>query len=196
MNNQGKLVPLPPDASDEEITSADYATLRISNQKNGHKGACVHHSAIGGCALECPVRALGRRYVHMRTHDKSGKALICAYWDDVGYGNVSESQISFAVKLAAMAFKHPDRGIPIDRVDTHSLRAGGACALKLSGHDEIEIRKMGRWAPKSLALLEYIQQQLSTFSSGMATKMSSIATFTNMEGTAAREDLRKHTVFF
>ncbi len=61
-----------------------------------------------------------------------------------------------------------------EQMDTHSLRSGGACALKLAGYDEVYIRKMGRWAPKSNAFLEYIQSQLSTFSAGMATRMSRI----------------------
>ena len=50
--------------------------------------------------------------------------------------------------------------------------------------------KMGRWAPTSKAFMEYIQQQLSTFSAGMAEKMSKVACFTNMEGSVARDDLR------
>ena len=33
---------LKPDATDEEIMSADGATLCLSDQKNGHKGACIH----------------------------------------------------------------------------------------------------------------------------------------------------------
>ena len=78
--------------------------------------------------------------------------------------------------------QYPDRGIPINRVDTHSLQAGTACAMKLSGHSEDEIIKLGRWAPKSTLFLEYIQQQLSTFLAGMAEKMSKIKQFTNMEG--------------
>jgi hypothetical protein len=194
-NKNGQLIPLPPNASDEEILSADAATLRISNQKNGHKGACVHHSAIDGSPFACPVRALGRRYIHMRANDKTGKAFICSFWDAAGHGNVTENHIRYAVKFAAKALGYPDRGIPLDRIDTHSLRSGGACALKLAGHDDVEIRKMGRWAPKSQAFLEYIQQQLSTFAKGMATNMSRIATFTNVEGTTAREDLRRSTIF-
>ena len=81
--------------------------------------------------------------------------------------------------------------MPIERMDTHSLRSGGACALKLAGHDEVEIRKMGRWAPSSSAFLEYIQQQLSTFSEGMSTGMSRIGVFTNMEGATSHDDLRR-----
>ena len=113
-----------------------------------------------------------------------------------GHGHVTNEMMSYAAKYAAGALNYPARGIPLARVDTHSLRSGGACALSLAGFQEHQIMKMGQWAPKSTAFMEYIQQQLSTFSSGMATKMSSIATFTNMEGTAAREDLRKHAVFF
>ncbi len=82
----------------------------------------------------------------------------------------------------------------IKRMNTHSLQLGGVCALKLAGYDKVHIRKMGWWAPKSNAFLEYIQSQLSTFSAGMATRMSRIETFTNMEGLTNNEDLRALTV--
>jgi hypothetical protein len=59
----------------------------------------------------------------------------------------------------------------------------------------VEIRKMGCWKPKSNAFLEYIQQQLSTFSKGTVACMSRIDTFTNMEGSTEREDLRHQTKF-
>ena len=116
-------------------------------------------------------------------------------WDDAGRGAITDTQISYTLKFAAKAKKYPARGIPLNRIDTHSLRSGGACALKLAGHTDVEIRKMGRWAPRSQAFLEYIQQQLSTFSQGMAEKMSKIATFTNMEGTTSRVDPRQQTIF-
>jgi len=107
---------------------------------------------------------------------------------------VTDSHIRYAVKFAARMLKYEDRGIPIDRIDTHSLRSGGACALALSGHSDREIMKMGRWAPTSKAFMEYIQQQLSTFSVGMAEKMSTVARFTNMEGLVTRDDLRASTL--
>ena len=190
----GRPRPLPHDATDEEIMSADAATLRISNQKNGHKGACVHHSAIAGDPFACPVRALGRRAIHIRQHTKSRSTLLCAFWDDLGRADVTNDMVSFEVKMAAKALDYPGRGMPLARMDTHSLRSGGACALKLAGRDDIEIQKMGRWAPKSTAFLEYIQQQLSTFSAGMATDMSRIEVFHNMEGVAGRNNRRHLTV--
>ena len=59
--------------------------------------------------------------------------------------------------------------------------------MKLAGFDDESIKEMLRWLPSSNAFLEYIQQQLSGFSQGMATKMSRISRFTNMEGS------EKHT---
>ena len=137
-------------ASTEEVMSADTATLRLSNQNNGHKGACVRHMANMNHPKECPVRALGRRIVHIRKRLKSGKAFLCSYWDEVGRGSVTDSDIRLAVKYAAGCLDYPGRGIPLSRLDNHSLRSGGACAFSLSGHKPHEIMKMGRWDPNSL----------------------------------------------
>ena len=191
----GMLVALPRNATKADIMTADAATLRISNQKNGHAGACVHHQALVGRGERCPVRALGRRVCHIKRHTRTGEAFLCSYWDEVGRADVTDSNISYAVKYAAKMKSYPSRGIPLERVDTHSLRSGGACALKRAGFDDASIQKMGRWAPKSTAWMTYIQQQLSTFSAGMSNAMSAVPLFTNMEGDTRREDLRQATVF-
>ena len=65
----------------------------------------------------------------------------------------------------------------------------------VSGDRPHQIMKMGRWAPKLTAFMEYIQQQLSTFSVGMSTNMSRISVFTNMEGTENTVDLRAATIY-
>ena len=43
----GRLRQLSPRASDREIMKADGATLRLSNQKNEHKGACINQEHNG-----------------------------------------------------------------------------------------------------------------------------------------------------
>ena len=103
--------------------------------------------------------------------------------------------ISYEVKYAAQALDYPSCGMPIQRMDTHSLRAGGGCAMKLAGKDDVGIQRMGRWAPESTSFLEHIQQQLSTFSKGMTRGMSRIAKFMNMEGTVTRDDMRHLTIY-
>ena len=117
------------------------------------------------------------------------------YWDDICRGDVTDGNIRYAVKHAAAMLEYPDRGIPLKDVDTHSLRAGGACALKLAGYSDTDIKKMGRWRPKSTSFLEYIWEQLSTFSAGMAANMSRIARFTNMEGATTMEDRWASTIY-
>ena len=85
------------------------------------------------------MRAIGRRIVHIRQHSKSGNAFLYAYWDKFGLGNVTDNNVRFAIKFAARMLDYEARGIPLDRVDTHSLRSGGACALALAGYKDREI---------------------------------------------------------
>jgi len=54
------------DASEAELMEATGATLRLSDQKNGERDAMIHRSAIEGGF--CPVKALVRRYIHLRNH--------------------------------------------------------------------------------------------------------------------------------
>ena len=86
------------------------------------------------------------------------------------------------MKFAVAKLGYPSSNIPLDRIDTHSNRAGGACEMKLAGFDNESIRKMVRWLPSSNAFLGDIQQHLSGLSQGMGIKMSRIARFINMEG--------------
>ena len=53
---------LPIHALDEEILSADGATLKLDNQKNGWKGVCVYQKHNGDEKFR-PVRELDRRCV-------------------------------------------------------------------------------------------------------------------------------------
>ena len=142
----------------------------------------MHYGELEGQIFACPVKALERGVARIWVHTSYGTNFVCAYWDSVGRGNVTDRDMIFHRKFAAEKLGYPSRNIHLDRLDTHSNRAGGACAVKLGGFDDESIRKMGRWLPLSSALLEYIQHQLSGFSQGMATKMSGTARFTNMEG--------------
>ena len=103
--------------------------------------------------------------------------------------------MSFHMKFAAEKLGYPSRNIPLDRIDTHLNRAGGACAIKLAGFDDESIIKMGRLLLLSDAFLEYIQQQLLGFSQGMETKMIRIEILTNMEGSANHTGQEFHTVY-
>ena len=142
----------------------------------------MHHGSLERQIFAFPVKALARLVAHIWVHTSNGTTLLCAYWESVGRCDVTDRDMSFHMKFAAEKLGCPSRNIPLDRIDTHSNRAGMACAMKLTGFDYESIRKMGRWLPSLNAFLGYIQQQLSGFYQCMATKMSRITRFTNMEG--------------
>ena len=177
---RGQLRQLSRLASNHDILTADSATLKLDNQKNGWKGVCVHQETNGE-VYHCPVRALGRRVIHIRSNTAERHTFLSAFFVDAARFDVTDRDIRTSVKQAASALKYPElKGIPIDRIDTHSLRSGGANALSLAGFSDRAIQKMGRW--RSATFKEYIREELACFSQGMTRKMKRRFAFVNIAG--------------
>ena len=83
-----------------------------------------------------------------------------------------------AVRDTAKTLKLHEQAIDPDLVGAHSLRAGGAMALKLHGYDDTTIMKMGRWT--SLTFLQYIHNQIAHLSKDISAKMSIPLPFVNV----------------
>ena len=66
-------------------------------------------------------------------------------------------------------------GFTKDDVGLHSIRSGGAMAMFLSGVSDIIIQRVGRW--ESTAFMEYIREQVETFTYGVSTKMLKYESF-------------------
>lgn len=178
----GHIRKIPFDAEDAIILTADSASLKLDNMKNGHKGVCVHHHANGHKVM-CPVKALARRYCHIRQHSRTRTELLSAYWEGGQRHDLTDVDMRKNLKLAATALKYPEeRGIPVEKVDTHSLRIGGANALSLAGYSDRQIMKMGRW--KSQTFLEYVRDELHCFAAGMSKSMKKMFGFVNVSGGA------------
>ena len=176
----GQLRCLPKNAPAELILSADSATLKLDNQKNGWKGVCVHQETNGD-RFYCPIRALGRRVVHLRQHKATKSSFLSTYYHNGKKCDVIGEDISKGLKMAATLLEYPEtRGIPIELVDTHSLRCGGANALALSGFSDTQIQKMGRW--RGATFKEYIREQLACYSEGMSKAMKRNFKFVNVHG--------------
>jgi hypothetical protein len=180
-NNRGQLRCLPCNASDDLIASADGATLKLDNQKNGWKGVCVYHETNGD-KDHCLVQALGRRYFHLRHHGATPKAFLSTYYNDAHKQcDITNEDITVALKRAASVLDYPiAKGIPIKRIDTHSLCSGGANALSLAGFSDTQIQKTGRW--RGATFKEYVRKELASFSEGMSTKMKQKFHFVNVAG--------------
>lgn len=179
-DRNGRLKQLRRGDSNANITTADSATLKLDNQKNGWKGVCVHQEANGD-AIHCPVRALARRYLHIRNHTNDPNTFLSAFFVNNTRFDVTDNDIRHSLKRAATLLNYPaNKGIPITRIDTHSLRSGGANALSLAGYSDREIQKMGRW--RSATFKEYIREELACFSAGMSKQMKRKFAFVNIAG--------------
>ena len=146
---------------------ADGVTICLENQKNGHKGETLHHSTIPGTRA-CPVQAAKELLAHLAGMPQSTP--LGTYRDAAGTSRVSASQALAAVRHAAAATNLPAQGHQPTRTGTHSLRAGGAVALKLAGHDEATIMKLGRWSSRTFLL--HIRTQTGDLAKGIAASMA------------------------
>jgi hypothetical protein len=166
---------LPHSAGLETLLLADSATICIAHTKNGTKGAVVHHDAIGGPI--CPVAAMARRIANIQ--QGSNKTPICLVYHPSGAISwVTDRDIGRGVRWGATFDCLLTKGYTLDRISPHSLRAGGAMAMKLSGESDSTIMKVGRWT--SLTYLTYIHSQIGTLTAGLAWRMSKAFTFQNV----------------
>ena len=131
----------------------------------------------------CPVRALGQRFLHIRLHGGSAKTLLSTLWDTKIKTDITAEHISRALKSAATELQYPtNKGIPIRRINTHSLRSGGANALALAGYSDTQIQKMGRWSGATFK--EYIREELACYAHNMSRDMKQKFNFVNIAGNA------------
>ena len=71
---------------------------------------------------------------------KDKKTYLSAYWIEEKIKDLNPDNMSAALKLSTTALKYPSlKSIPIDIVDTHSLRLGGANVLSFAGYRDRDI---------------------------------------------------------
>jgi hypothetical protein len=162
----------------KSLLQATSCTLKITNQKNGRMGQTIHHHATNQQA--CPVRALAHRIYHILSNKGTSHNLLCDIWDDEAceWAQVTSLHMTRGLREAVQTLQLHDNGIDADLVGPHSLRAGGAMALKLTGAADTTIMKMGRWS--GLTFLQYIHNQIAHISAGLSDQMSQRLKFINI----------------
>ena len=162
------------------ILTADEATMRLTNQKNGQKNGLIHHEANDNGDGLCPVRALAARVSHILDNGGTQDMLLCSYWNGFRWDEITAENIGDTIKLAVVTTGLHKKGITPNDVGSHSLRAGGAMALKLNGISDTTIKKAGRW--RSMAFLQYIYNQIGHLSAGVSKAMKTKVPFRNIGG--------------
>jgi hypothetical protein len=111
-----------------------------------------------------------------------------SYWAKGVKADVTAKHISRALKSAATELQYPtNKGIPIKRINTHSLKSGGANALALAGYSNTQTQKMGQW--RGATFKEYIREELACHARGMSRDMKQRFNFVNIAGNAFTEIL-------
>lgn len=147
-------------------------------------GQTIHNHAIAEHP-HCPIQALATRVHHILSNKGTTASLLCAVAvqpntpsDTPTWYHIRASDMIKAVRKAVHDLNLHQRGITPDLVGVHSLRAGGAMALKLNGSNDTTIMKHGRWT--SMTFLQYIHNQIAHLSSDLSRQMSTKLTFTNI----------------
>jgi hypothetical protein len=136
------------------------------------------------------MRALVRRYLHLQQHNATPKTFLSTYYlEPKKRSNITNKDIMVALKRAANVLDYPiAKGIPIERINTHLLRSGGANALSLAGFLDTQIQKMGRW--RGATFKEYVWEKLASFLEGMSTRMKQKFHFVNVAGNSMYDHYR------
>ena len=138
-------------------------------------GQTIHQESTGP---DGAVACLARRVHHILSNGGSDTQLICDVMVNGQWTSVSRQHIVSLIKKGATELKLNQRGIDPDLLGSHSLRAGGAMALKLQHYADTLIQKLGRWS--STTWLQYIHTQIAHLSKGVASKMSEDLPFYNI----------------
>ena len=143
-------------------------------------GQTIHHETNN--LITCPVKACARRVHHILLHGGSSDNFICdvksAIKSKQDWYQITPNDMLTAIRQSVLNLNLHLGGIDPDLVGVHSLRAGGAMALKLHGADDTTIMKAGRWT--SLTFLEYIHNQIAHISKDLSKQMGSHIQFINI----------------
>jgi hypothetical protein len=121
-----------------------------------------------------PVTSAARRVHVLRTSGVD--APLGSFVDDQGrMQSVSAADIRATLRRGAVGDNLASYGYDLRRICSHSLRSGGAMRLKLAGHDDDIIKKLGRWT--SNTYLHCTQTQIGNLTAGIATNMPRLLRF-------------------
>ena len=158
--------------------AAENGTLKLDNQKNDIRGVLIQHTAVGGEC--CPVKAFAQRVWNLRQNKASKEELLCTFFDHLGKGSIRDDDVVKIIWVTAATLCLQEQGFLEERLDSHSLQAGGAMALKLNHADKNIIKKLGRWSNDTF--LMYIHEEIGEVTKGWAQKMATSIPYHHVKG--------------
>jgi hypothetical protein len=142
----------------------DADTLYLKKQKNGQKGATIHHTAVD-CWF-CPVRALACQVANLAAQGFDPTTPLSCI--SLGVHILSHIIVTTICKAARLT-DLPAHGYNLKHIGAHSQQASGAMTMKLNNVDTETIKKVGCWT--SSTFLIYIHLQIAVLNAGLAQQM-------------------------
>ena len=124
-----------------------------------------------------PVRAWANTIerLYNTIPDCSDNTKVCDFNTINGVIQIDSLTVRLKIRSIVELIGEAILGFTKEDVGTHSIRSGGAMAMFLSGVNEIIIQRVGRWL--SQAFLEYIRDQVDSFTVGVSEKMLNFETY-------------------
>ena len=167
------------DQNHPKLHLCDLVQITFEFQKNDKRDVRIHMFKSEDPVL-CPVRAWAETIKRVRAiKDSSDQSPVCLFCDDQGkISNITASYARSKVRAIVQLIGEATLGFTKADIGLHSLRSGGAMAMFLSGVPVVIIMRVGRWS--SDAFLEYIRDQIESFTADVSKKMITCEEFVNL----------------
>ena len=156
--------------SDKNLHLSDLVRIRFTYQKNDKRDVCIHMFKSGDKTL-CPVRAWATTVRRVRKiPGADDNSPVCLFQDNTGTITMLTAEfVRSRLRAIVDIMGKSELGFTKEEIGLHSIRSGGAMAMFLSGTSVIVIMRVGRWS--SEAFLEYIRDQIESFTKGVSSNM-------------------------
>ena len=152
------------------LLSANLVIITFEFQKNDLRNYSVHMFRTSDAVL-CPVKSTARNVKRVRSMPgSSDESKLCSFLKDDGKSTeINSIQVLARLRAIVMLIGKEVLGLTQLDIGLHSIRSGGAMAMFHSGISTIIIKRVGRWC--SDAFLEYIRDQVESFTFGVSQRM-------------------------
>jgi hypothetical protein len=159
-----------------DLHMADLVRIKFCFQKNDKWDVCIHMFRSGDPLL-CPVMAWAQTVQRVRKIlESNDDSKVCLFQDRNNNTNlIRADHVRSKLRAVVDVLGEVKLGFSKDNIGLHSIHSGRAMAMFLSGTSVIIIMHVGCWS--SEAFLEYIRNQVETFTKGVSNRMLEVEDF-------------------
>jgi hypothetical protein len=139
----------------DDLSRVTFVALTFTTQKNGVRGEVIGLGRSGNPVF-CPVVALTRRILHLRSYRAPANTPLATFYLSPAPTPIRPADITTALRTSTAVIGPSVGFLPTD-ISARSLRAAGAMALLCAHVDTDVIRLLGRW--RSDEMLRYLHVQ-------------------------------------